>query len=95
MNIQVLVFSAPWCKSCEVIKPIISNLKGMYTSCEFKDVDIDEDPDLVDEFNVQKIPTTVVLDSDKELDRFQGTDTAALRNMIMEYCEEQDGDADF
>lgn len=94
MTVKVLIFSAPWCKSCEVIKPTISDLVNMYSDVQFKEIDIDEEEEMTDEYNIKKIPTVVITKDNNELSRIQGTDTHLIRNMIIEHCDEE-GDAEF
>jgi thioredoxin 1 len=55
---QVLVFGAPWCASCKVLK---KQLEGKpFKGFEITHVDIEADPDLATKYSVMSLPTVVV-----------------------------------
>ena len=57
-DVEILVFSAPWCAACKVLKKSLeeSNIK-------YVEVNVDEDSsqDLVAKYKVRGLPTTVGL----------------------------------
>jgi thioredoxin 1 len=58
----VIKFSASWCRPCKVYSPIFHKVAEKYPNIKFVEVDIDEDPEkLVEEYEITKLPTTVVL----------------------------------
>jgi thioredoxin-like negative regulator of GroEL len=55
---QVLIFGAPWCASCKVLK---RQLEGKtFQGFEIEHVDIEADPELATRHNVMSLPTIVV-----------------------------------
>lgn len=69
----LVTFSAKWCPPCKMLSPIISDLAeeldGEVVVCK---VDIDEQRDIGDEYNVSNIPTVVVFKEGKEQIRNTG-----------------------
>lgn len=54
-------FRAEWCGPCTVFKHIYDGVATKHDDVVFTTVDIDEEPDLAEEFGVDAIPTLVVI----------------------------------
>jgi thioredoxin 1 len=63
-------FSATWCGPCKQFKPILEEIKSEGYQVEF--IDVDSLSDLADEYNVRSVPTVVIEQAGKEIDRFVG-----------------------
>ncbi len=63
-------FSATWCGPCKVFKPVMKELAGEGYNIEF--IDVDKDGEQAAEFGIRSVPTTVVMDGNKEVSRFTG-----------------------
>ena len=79
-NKLVLVdFYAEWCGPCKMLAPIISELKE-----ELKDqvyvikVNVDEEEELSNKFNIYSIPTLVLIKDGKEVSRKVGYNTKVI-----------------
>lgn len=57
-DIELLVFSAPWCHGCKVLK---KNLEE--NNIPFKEINVDEDKnsELVSKWSIKGLPTTLVV----------------------------------
>jgi thioredoxin 1 len=66
----VVVFTAKWCGPCKIMKPRIKELGEAGYIVYF--VDVDDSEQAARKFNVSSLPTTVVMENGKELDRFVG-----------------------
>jgi thiol-disulfide isomerase/thioredoxin len=66
----VLDFTATWCGPCQKMSPIVSNLERQ--GYPIRKVDCDASPDLVRRFNIQTIPTFVLVIDGVEQERVGG-----------------------
>ena len=67
----VKYFTASWCGPCKMFKPIMKEIEREGHSIQFIDVDYDEN-DLAEKYGVQALPTTIIVDGSKEVERFVG-----------------------
>jgi thioredoxin 1 len=71
-------FFATWCGPCKRIAPFFEKLADEYVGIIFLKVDVDESPDLVNEFDIQAMPTFVFLKNGQVVKRVEGADMAQL-----------------
>ncbi len=64
-------FTASWCGPCKMFKPIMKEIEREGHSVQFIDIDHDEN-DLMDKYNIQAVPTTIIEVNGKEINRFTG-----------------------
>lgn len=68
---NILKFFGSWCNPC---KTLSKNLED--AGIEHKSIDVDENEELTEKYNVMSVPTIVVLDEDdNEVGRFIGSRT--------------------
>lgn len=53
-------FSAAWCGPCKALAPILESLNSEIEGMEFYKVDIDSNPELAQQYNVNGVPTLLV-----------------------------------
>ena len=75
---QIIDFYADWCGPCKAIKPFFKLLEEKYPDIQFTSINVDEDEDAVQDFQVTAMPTFVFLINDVEVDRLRGADLKAL-----------------
>jgi thioredoxin 1 len=63
-------FSATWCGPCKQFKPIMEEMAGDGYSIEF--IDVDQEQNKAEKYNVRSVPTVVIEDNGIEVDRFIG-----------------------
>lgn len=81
---KILKFSAIWCGPCRVLA---SNLKN-FNRVPIKEIDCDEDEEMVSKYNIRNIPTLVFLGEDEmELERTTGLVTIDQINKIIDKYE--------
>ena len=69
----VFYFTADWCQPCKKVKPVVEAMKK--EGFEFQMIDADYEQSLVERFKVSSIPTFILLEDGRELDRITGAKT--------------------
>lgn len=57
----ILLFTADWCEPCQLFEPIFDAEASYHTAITFAKVDIDENPQISDFFNIQHAPTLLAV----------------------------------
>lgn len=70
--IEVIKFSAPWCGTCKRLSPAIEAIKEDFPTVIFKEVNVDNEPDVAAEYGVMSLPTVVFKVDGNEETRFTG-----------------------
>ncbi|SFR35205.1 thioredoxin family protein [Halogeometricum limi] len=72
MTVRLKDFYADWCGPCKTQDPILDELEADYGDVEFEKVDVDEEQDVANEYQVRSLPTLIVENDDGIVDRFVG-----------------------
>ncbi|WP_416838565.1 thioredoxin family protein [Haloferax sp. DFSO52] len=72
MTVRLLDFYADWCGPCKTQDPILDDLEGDFESVEFEKVDVDEEQDVANQYQVRSLPTLIIENDDGIVDRFVG-----------------------
>jgi thioredoxin 1 len=73
MSVQLKDFYADWCGPCKTQDPILEELEeDMGGGVEFEKIDVDEQQEIANEYQVRSIPTLVVENDDGVVERFIG-----------------------
>lgn len=65
-------FWASWCGPCRMLSPIVDEIAEENTNIKVCKVNVDEEGELAEKFNVMNIPTLVVIRDGKEVERMVG-----------------------
>ncbi len=69
-------FWAPWCGPCQILEPIIEELsKDLKDKTKIVKVNIDEEPQLADQYKVSSIPTIIIFKDGKVSQTLEGLRT--------------------
>jgi thioredoxin 1 len=61
-KLQVLYFSAPWCGPCKMFKPAFEDVvKSFDNEIDVHKIDIDSDKNTPAQYNINSIPTIVMV----------------------------------
>jgi thioredoxin 2 len=64
---------APWCGPCRMIAPVIEELaREMAGRVRFAKLNVDENPSTAVRFQARSIPTLLILEAGREVDRIVG-----------------------
>lgn len=76
-------FTASWCGPCKKVSPVFEEL-ARTSSCIFVKVNVDNNSELCERFEVDSIPTVVVLKNSKEIERISAQESS-LRALVSKY----------
>jgi thioredoxin 1 len=60
-GVHVIKFFAEWCGPCKLYRPVFERAAARHPDLNFYEVDVDEAPEMKDEYGVETVPTTVVV----------------------------------
>ncbi|KAF5179972.1 Thioredoxin h2 [Thalictrum thalictroides] len=81
-SLIVIDFSATWCGPCRMIEPIFAEMSNKFNDVVFIKIDVDELADVAKEYDVQAMPTFVLLKNGKQIDKVLGAKKAELLRKI-------------
>lgn len=81
----LLDFWATWCGPCRMVSPLVDEIADEVTDKKVGKVNVDEEPDLAAKFGVMSIPTLIVMNGGKVVNKAVGArgkeDILALFNV--------------
>ena len=82
---SVLYFTAKWCGPCKRMYPmvtkIIDELNLNYLN--FYKIDIDDNEEIVNEYDISGVPTFILLYNNEVLYSFSGCDVIKFKNLLL------------
>ena len=69
---ELLDFYADWCGPCQMMKTTIEEFEKAHPDVKVTTINIDEDEELAEKYNVSSIPCLVVLKDGEEIKREVG-----------------------
>lgn len=85
MQVPVLVdFWATWCGPCKTLVPILENIaRELAGKLVLAKIDIDKNPEIAELFQIQSVPTVVLMKQGRPVDAFMGAQPeAAVRKLL-------------
>jgi thioredoxin 1 len=72
-GVTLVDFWATWCRPCKMQGPIIEEVnQGLNGKANICKLDIDQNPKIAENYNVQSIPTIIIFKDGKVVSRFLG-----------------------
>ena len=68
----LLDFWAAWCGPCKMVSPLVDEIALENADIKVGKINVDEQPELAAKFGVMSIPTLVVIENGKEVNRSIG-----------------------
>ena len=86
-GVTVIDFFATWCGPCKVIAPVIAKWSEeddeLKDSVKFFKIDVDEAPEIAQEFGIRAMPTFAILKDGEKVDEVVGANPNELRKRIL------------
>ena len=76
MTVTLKDFYADWCGPCKTQDPILEDLAEEYPEVEFEKINVDEEQDVANEYQVRSLPTLIVETEEGVVERFVGVTQA-------------------
>lgn len=70
--LQVMRFTAPWCKPCKVLGPILDEVKDQFEDVEFTAIDVDQNEHAAESWDIRGVPTVIFLKDNEIVEKFVG-----------------------
>ena len=87
--LSIVDFYAEWCMPCVMMAPIIEKIAGKNKKVKFGKVNVDENGELANQFEVSSIPCLVFFKNGEEVDRVANSLAEDLLNeKILDYIKE-------
>lgn len=68
----LLDFWASWCAPCRMVVPIVEEIADERRDIKVGKINVDEEPELANKFNIMSIPTLVVMKNGKIVQQVSG-----------------------
>eukprot|EP00249_Psilotum_nudum_P034678 c54055_g1_i1 orf=133-474(-) len=78
----VVDFTATWCGPCRIMAPFFVELSIKYSDVVFLKVDVDQLEDVTTQWNVQAMPTFILIKDGEEVGRIVGSDKQELERKL-------------
>lgn len=76
-------FWAPWCGPCQIMGPVVDSLAGEMTTVKIGKLNVDEHPEIAQQYGVMSIPTMKIYKGGQVVKEFIGVqDKAALQGAL-------------
>jgi len=85
-ELPVLVdFTASWCGPCKAVAPALEDLAAEYEGeIRIVKVDIDEQPQIAEEYSVRGVPTFLMMKGGEVKERFSGSQSRGMISAVIE-----------
>lgn len=84
-DLVVLDAFTTWCFPCKAIAPKIEDLSRKYTTVRFLKFNVDECPDLAQEYGITAMPTFLFIKNGKVVATVRGADYSKIVQTIEQY----------
>ncbi|KAK3442410.1 thioredoxin H2 isoform X2 [Eucalyptus grandis] len=85
-KLMVIDFTATWCGPCRRMEPTIDELAETFADVDFIKIDVDELMNVARQYEVQAMPTFLLMKNGKVVDEVIGAKKDELRNKIEQNC---------
>ncbi len=85
-SLVVVTFGAPWCGGCNALTPTLTQLAKEFDTVTFHKINVDESPEVAEDFGIRALPTILFLRAGKALEKriVGNTSPVTIKNAILE-----------
>merc|ERR1711981_605769 len=87
-KLVVIDFFATWCGPCKMIAPKIEAMSGEMADVVFLKVDVDENEDAAQEYNISAMPTFIFVKKEAKVADMMGANADKLKSMIATHSKQ-------
>lgn len=80
----VVDFWAKWCGPCKALIPRLESIESQYSDVTFVKIDVDENMDISLDMGIRSVPTVIIYDGDKLVNRSTGAQPDTFYKDILE-----------
>ena len=81
-DLVVVDFSAKWCKPCKILEPQLVQLDNEHEKVHFYKVDVDENPDIAENYEVNAMPTVLFFREGKVIEKVVGLNFLGIQRIV-------------
>jgi thioredoxin 1 len=81
---NLINFSASWCFYCTRMDPILESLARNFKTVSFLTIDIDECPELCEDYSIEVVPTYVLIKDGEKIGKICCGNKEILQNFLLE-----------
>jgi len=84
-KLVVIDFFATWCGPCKVIAPQIETMSAEMPEVVFLKVDVDENEDAAQEYNISAMPTFIFIKKEAKVADMMGANADKLKALVAQH----------
>ncbi|KAI9471019.1 MAG: thioredoxin-like protein [Benjaminiella poitrasii] len=86
---NVINIWAKWAEPCQQMNEVFSELATKFPSLTYIQVDVDQFPDIATKIEIDSVPSFLLIQENKILDKIEGAKAAELSNSVAKYAASQ------
>ena len=84
---HIIDFSATWCNPCKQVAPFFEQYSQQFNTIVFHKIDIDDEPEITNDFGVDILPTFIAIVDGEEIARYSGPNQTILLKLINQLAD--------
>ncbi|PPR04812.1 hypothetical protein CVT24_007072 [Panaeolus cyanescens] len=85
-RVSIINFWAPWAAPCQQMNDVTRELAKKYPAALFLQVEAEEQSEIAESFDIEAVPSFIILRGHTLLDRISGADAAALTQSVAKHA---------
>ncbi|KAF5359651.1 hypothetical protein D9756_002899 [Leucocoprinus leucothites] len=85
-RISLIYFWAPWAEPCKQMTEVVTELSKKYTAYLFLQVEAEEQDEIAQSFDIESVPSFILLRGHVLLGRISGADAAGLTQLLAKHA---------